>query len=198
MTNYETEVKFHTPDLASMAARLEQAGGVLVKPRLFERNVRYENAEASLSGRGVVLRLRQDDGVRLTYKEPAPQAMAGLAHRLELETSVGDFDLMEAILAKLGYFPHVVYEKYRATYQLGAAEVVLDEMPYGNFIEIEGPAENIRQAIHDLGLSEAPPIVASYMDLFAQVKAVLGLTMPHLTFAAFQGLHIPPEIFSAR
>jgi len=33
----------------------------------------------------------------------------------------------------------MMYEKYRTTFTIGSLEVVLDELPYGNFVEIEGP-----------------------------------------------------------
>ena len=65
----EVEVKLYTPDLALVRVALEKAGAVLTKPRVFERNLRYENAAGTLTAQGVVLRLRQDDKAKLTYKE---------------------------------------------------------------------------------------------------------------------------------
>ena len=65
----EVEVKLYTPDFAPVRVALEKAGAVLTTPRVFERNLRYENAAGTLTAQGFVLRLRQDDKAKLTYKE---------------------------------------------------------------------------------------------------------------------------------
>ena len=139
----ETEVKIAVADLNAIRERLEAVGAVLRAPRVFERNIRYEDAAGSLTPNEIVLRLRQDTAARLTYKAPPDAEAAQPANvrtRFEAEVTVSDFDTMDVILQRLGFRPHVVYEKFRTTYQLGEAEVVLDEMPFGPFVEVEGPA----------------------------------------------------------
>ncbi len=190
----ETEVKLYTPDLESTAARILAAGGVLQSPRVFERNVRYDAADGSLSGRGIALRLRQDARVRLTYKEP-PALKDGIMSRVEVEVTVDHFDHMDLILRRLGFVPFVVYEKYRTTYTFGGTEIVLDELPFGNFAEIEGQTDQIHGALAALNLADRPRMAAGYLDLFERVKVALGLTMPDLTFAAFEGVYVPGAIF---
>jgi adenylate cyclase class 2 len=195
MKNYiENEIKIHIPDLDAVAARLVAAGAELTAPRVFERNVRYENADQTFSGQGTVLRLRQDARVRLTYKESGTIKNGALG-RFEAEVTVDNFDTMDLILRRLGYQPFVVYEKYRTTYQLGTAEIVLDEMPYGHFIEIEAESNVIDATLNTLGLQDRPRILMSYLSLFTQVKAALGLSCHDLTFANFDGITVPPEIF---
>ena len=61
-TPYETEVKFYAPDLAAIQKRLEEAGAVCTAPRIFERNVRYENETHSLSDKGIVRCLNPTTG----------------------------------------------------------------------------------------------------------------------------------------
>jgi adenylate cyclase class 2 len=190
----ETEVKLYVPDLAAVAARLASAGAELESPRVFERNVRYENARGSFTEESVVLRLREDTRVRLTYKE-APRAENGIVSRFEAEVTVDDFDTMDLILRRLGFRPYVVYEKYRATYRFGDTEVVLDEMPYGPFVEIEGPPAAIESALAALELTASPRITLSYLALFERVKAALRLPFDDLTFANFVNVTVPPELF---
>ena len=189
----ETEVKLFVPDLAAVAARLDAADAELESPRVFERNVRYENAPGSFTGQGVVLRLREDTRVRLTYKE-APRAENGIVSRFEAEVTVDDFDTMDLILRRLDFRPYVVYEKYRATYRFGDTEVVLDEMPYGPFVEIEGPPAAIESALAALELTVYPRIPLSYLALFERVKAALRLPFDDLTFANFENVTVPPEL----
>lgn len=191
MSSYtETEVKLYVPDLSTVQARLEQLGAALAAPRVYERNVRYEDAQSTLTGRGIVVRLRQDSRVRLTYKESG-KAVDGILSRYEAEVEVSDFDAMQTILGKLGYTPYFVYEKYRTTYTLGGCEVVLDELPYGNFVEIEGTAEAITAAIQHLNLERLPRLTASYTVLFERVKRLMRLTCHDLTFDNFKGIVVP-------
>lgn len=194
----ETEVKIAVVDLDSVRKRLEVAGAALRAPRVFERNIRYEDEAGSLTPNDIVLRLRQDTAARLTYKAP-PDVDAALPAnvrtRFEAEVTVSDFDTMDIILRRLGFRPHVIYEKFRTTYELGEAEVVLDEMPFGDFIEVEGPADAIERTLAALGLAGAPRILVSYMVLFERVKAALALDAHDLTFANFEGVTVPAELF---
>ena len=164
---------------------------------MYERNARYENHDETFTPNGIVLRLRQDLRVRLTYKAPRPQTAAGVTSRMEAEVTVDDYDTMDLILRQLGYHTYVMYEKYRTTYELGAAEIVLDEMPYGTFIEIEGDVESIEAAVTALDIRDQPRILGSYMDLFAQVRAALKLDVHDLTFANFEGITVPREVFGS-
>ncbi len=187
----ETEIKLYVPDLAAVAARLHAEGAVLETPRVFERNVRYDDDVDSLSAARKVLRLREDVRVRLTYKDEGVAHDGGPYSRFEAEVTVDDFAAMEIILAKLGYQPYMTYEKYRTTWTLAGVEVLLDEMPYGNFVEIEGPGDAIMPVAARLGLSAAPRMTASYGALFERVRANLGLTFTDLSFANFVGMDVP-------
>jgi adenylate cyclase class 2 len=90
----------------------------------------------------------------------------------------------------------MVYEKFRSTYQLAGAEVVLDEMPYGNFIEIEGAPAAIEVCVTQLGLSQHERILASYVDLFNIVKTALGLDFRDLSFTNFEGIAVPGHLLT--
>jgi adenylate cyclase, class 2 len=191
----ETEIKLYVPDLEAVALGLTELGAELRAPRVFERNVRYENAEKTLTDAKIVVRLRQDTCVRLTYKEP-PQLIDGnIPSRFEAEVEVGDFGTMDLILGKLGYFPHQVYEKYRTTYELDGAEIVLDEMPYGNFVEIEGEPGAIRTVVEKLKLQNATRLEDNYLELFENVRRNLNLSFTDLTFTNFYGINVPQSAF---
>ncbi len=193
--NYnETEIKLYMPDLAEVRGRLEAAGAVLTAPRVYERNVRYDNRERTMTPHGMVIRLREDTRVRLTYKDDGT-VENGITSRFEAEVEVSDFAAMETILGKLGYTPYLTYEKYRTTYELDGTEVVLDEMPYGNFVEIEGDREAIGRVINVLGVGEARRYDGSYSTLFERVRTKLGLTFKDLTFANFEGVTVSSEDF---
>lgn len=191
----EIEVKLYVGNLTALAAHLEAAGAVLEHPRTYEHNIRYDTPGGDLSRQYVVLRLRRDTRVRLTYKGPA-RISEGIMSRFEAEVTVDDFETMDGILRALGYVPFVIYEKYRTTYRLGEVEIVLDEMPFGHFCEIEGPQAAIEAALDALGLTEYPRIGTSYLGVFVRLKELLNLPFRDLTFANFEGVEVPAEVFA--
>lgn len=194
--NVETELKLYVPDLAAVQQRVEAAGGMLKAARVLERNVRYDDAALSFNAAGTVLRLRQDTRARLTYKDGERMYGKYGSSRYEAEVEVSDFETMETILGKLGYHPVMSYEKYRTTYTLHDAEVTLDEMPYGNFVEIEGDEAAIKRCVEALGLEDAHRMSASYTVLFRFVRQNMELEFTDLTFANFEGIDVPESAFA--
>jgi hypothetical protein len=68
---------------------------------------------------------------------------------------------------------------------------MLDELPYGNFIEIEGEdRESIQTVAEKLSLYMQAAISESYSALFEKVRQALKLTFTDLVFANFAGLQI--------
>lgn len=192
--HHETEVKIHVQDLDAIRQLLETLGAQQTTARVFERNVRYDSSDKSLTSRGLVLRLREDTTVSLTYKS-AGSAERGVVTREELEVEVSDFAAMEAILGKLGYQPYMIYEKYRTTYAVEGAEIMLDELPYGDFIEVEGEFDVIEALLERLGLQDAERREHSYTKLFDFVRHHLELTFHDLTFENFQDIDVPESAF---
>ncbi len=193
--NVETEVKISVDDLQKVAEKLRAHNATLTGERVFERNVRYEDATESLTPADRVLRLRQDTRARLTYKAPGSDNQNGVLSRTELEVTVSDFQTTDLLLKALGYHPSWEYEKYRTTYQLNVCEVVLDEMPFGNFVEVEGEQEAIENVLTMLDLANAPRIGASYSDLFFRIKERMKLNFRDLTFENFKSVTVPREMF---
>ena len=185
----EVEIKLHTPDLKAVRLALKTTGATLARRRVFERNIRYDIADGALTAAGVVLRLRQDEAVELTYKADA-SVERGIVSRFEAEVEVGDFDTMDVILKRLGYEVALIYEKYRTTYTMEGAEIVLDELPFGNFTEIEGDAAMIERVVERLGLGGCRRMAGSYVDIFWDVKARLGLEIRDCTFEVFEGVDV--------
>lgn len=194
MSHLEVEVKFLIPELAAVRQAVLTAGGLLHKPRVFERNVRYDTAEDSLRQQIALLRLRDDGVTRLTFKGmPLDGPEHDQAHarvREELEVIVSDFAIMEMILQRLGFAPRQRYEKYRETFRLGAVEVVLDELPFGDFVELEGPGELLPETASALGLAWERRILVNYLTLLDELKAQVALPFDDLTFDNFRGRHI--------
>lgn len=187
----EVEVKFLISDIPTMWSRLLQAGGRVTKRRIYERNEVYDTPNFQLRESKKLLRLRQDETVKLTFKgDPQINVESEAKVREEIEISLNDFNKMALILSRLGYETAIVYEKYRETIQIEAVEAVLDEMPYGNFIELEGAEADIKRLASALGLDWEKRILTNYLGLFAHVKDHYSLLFENLTFSNFESLTI--------
>jgi adenylate cyclase class 2 len=188
----EIEAKFYVRSLDAVRQRLDGHGATLTKPRVRELNFRFDTQSNDLSHAGQVLRLRQDSQARITYKDSG-QLQNGALSRRELEFTVSDFDAAREFLEALGYRISFVYEKYRTTYRLDGLEVDLDEMPYGDFVEIEGQASPLEFTAARLGLRWATCIHSSYSQLFQALRSAKNLNFRDLTFDNFNSLHVSPE-----
>jgi adenylate cyclase class 2 len=145
--------------------RLPEIGATLQRED-FEENTLYAGPRLETSAS--ILRLRRVNGrATLTYKKRLPGA-AAIKHQLEDETEVADPDAMEAILDALGFTPALVYEKRRQTWVLGKAEIVIDVLPFGLFMEIEGSVNAIRSLERKLGLKGLRAEHATYPQLTAK------------------------------
>src|SRR5688572_30186671 len=150
----ETERKYHLGQkrLEEITSKLVSLGAEFSK-EVFEVN--YQHRGGEMDERGATLRLRKiGDFTVLTYKERI-KTDDGAKHKVEYETPVSDVEAMEKIIESLGYKLTAVYEKRRKYWHLGDVEVVLDELPFGLYMEIEGTIDAIDKAETLLGLKEA-------------------------------------------
>lgn len=195
----EIETKFHVRDLKKIETRLQAMEAQLVQPRQFEQNLRFDLPDGSLRKTYRVLRLRQDEKAVLTYKGPGSKAVDGIRAREEWEVIVSDFATMQKILESLGYGIQFTYEKYRTTYTLENSHVMLDELPFGCFVEIEGETQSDVLALAEhLNLDKAEAIPDSYQVLFERVKDALSLTFRDLTFGNFAGIDVPDSALGVK
>ncbi|HLO00709.1 MAG TPA: class IV adenylate cyclase [Pyrinomonadaceae bacterium] len=147
---------------AELEVRLPQLGAER-QGEEFEVNTLY-SGDALEVGHSV-LRLRRigKRGI-LTYKERFP-TRSTIKHQREDETSVGDPDAMELILEAIGFTPALIYEKRRETWRLGKVEIVIDELPFGLFMEIEGTEQEIRELENKLSIKRLRAETATYPQL---------------------------------
>lgn len=181
----EIEAKFYVPDLETLAAMLEERGARTTRQRHLERNWRFDLPDRSLSQAGMVLRLRTDPRATLTLKRPRPEALA----RDEYEVEVGQAEAAQSILEQLGYELIAIYEKVRTEYTMAESAIMLDELPFGNFVELEGPSgSSVQGRAVALGLDWERRVPHSYLDLFSQLRQRLGLEFRDATFGNFAEL----------
>lgn len=172
---YKLSVKRHD----EIVQKLAELGAAFDK-EVFEVN--YQHRGGEMDERGATLRLRKiGDFTVLTYKEKI-KTDDGAKHKIEYETTVGDVDATERIIERLGYRLTAVYEKRRKYWRLDDVEVVMDELPFGLYMEIEGTVEAIESAESNLGLKELEREPRGYPRLTIKY----GKTMDGVAVAKFE------------
>jgi adenylate cyclase class 2 len=138
----------------------------------FEENTLFGSRVIDLGNS--VLRLRRTKtACVLTQKQRLPGESA-IKYQQENETVVEDGDAMAAILAGLGFSPTLVYEKFRDTWRIDDVEVVVDRLPFGLFMEIEGSESSIKAMEEKLQITELDPEHATYPALARRYGKVTG------------------------
>ena len=160
----EIEKKYHltSKQREEVLLRLPQIGAKRSGEE-FEENTLYAGEALDLARS--VLRLRRvGNRAILTYKERFP-TRSDIKHQREDETAVADADAMELILEALGFTAALVYEKRRETWTLGKTEIVIDELPFGLFMEIEGTEQEIRDIENQLAIKRLKTEMNTYPEL---------------------------------
>lgn len=189
----EIEVKFYLTDMPTFEKRVRSIGASLVRLRTREVNYRFDTPDMKLAREHKVLRLRQDNSTLLTYKGPAT-VKDNVSFRPEVELEVNDFSEANTLLEALGFCMSLKYEKWRTIYQLGDLEIALDEMPYGNFTELEcADPVLIRKTASLLALDWSTGITDSYLLMFDRMKSSKKLEINDLTFESLRNLTVTPQ-----
>jgi adenylate cyclase class 2 len=141
--------------------------GASSKPVEFEENTLYRGGRLDLGGCALRLR-RVGQRAVLTFKKRLP-SKSSIKYQQEDETEVANADAAHAILTALGFRPGLVYEKRRTRFNLGRAEIVIDELPFGLFMEIEASEKEIARVEAKLGIEDLPAVMETYPTLTARL-----------------------------
>lgn len=169
----ETEKKYRLDKrlIVELTAKLAEVNAEFIS-EVFEENFLHRGG--TLDERSAALRIRKTaDTTTLTYKEKLRDD-GGIKHKIEYETDIIDAEAMERIIEMLGYHLSVVYEKHRKTWKLGDVEVVLDELPFGQFMEIEGTIDAITAAEKLLGIKKLEVESRGYPSLTVKFGKMVG------------------------
>ena len=163
----EKKYRLTADDRHAIEKRLRKLGS---KPKALEHeeNTIYRGGNLAFGTRA--LRLRRVNGEAiLTLKERIPTE-SPIKHQKESETRVTDPDTADAILRGVGFAPALIYEKRRTRWDVGNAKIVIDELPYGLFMEIEGSSEKEIARVEKLiGAAQLPAVLETYPSMTAQL-----------------------------
>jgi len=158
---------------------LKQFGGVKKGSR-HEINRIFDNINHEFELNNNILRLRfieNETKAFLTFKGK-PNIIQNLKHRSELELAIEDGSTMEIILGILGYCKVTEYSKNRETWNISNTEVVIDELPFGLYCEIEGKPTDIKNISNLLGLKDDQIESRDYAYLSRTLSKISGDLTP--------------------
>ena len=185
--NQEIEAKFYVKNIQNIEQNLKQLRAQIVKPRIFEVNYRYDTPEHKLSTEYKVLRIRKDSKNWITFKGPGV-LIDGVRIRKEIEISISDIKKAQLILHALGYQLFQSYEKYRTVYTINNSLIMVDELPFGIFVEIESADINsLKNCANILGLNWELKIGEGYLGIYKNLSTVYDICFGDLTFKKFVG-----------
>jgi adenylate cyclase class 2 len=183
IVSIETEIKIKIEDPADFCRRLEILGPEIISARHYEDNLLLDFPDERLRTSQCLLRIRFTVGSHgiLTFKG-CPQPDGIFKTREELETSIGNGATVLQILENIGMHVGFRYQKYRREYLVEGVHVAVDETPIGNYIEIEGAEEGIRNLAGLLGFEEAQFVRLSYYSLYLEYCRERGETPRFMVF----------------
>ena len=179
----EREVKLRFASAEEARAAIRDAGATPLLGRRLQEDALLDTPEGRLRDGRTVLRVRMESGKsRVTFKGPVQPSMMKV--REEIETLVGDGEVLLRIFEALGLRIWFRYEKYREEFSREDVIIAVDETPVGVYVEIEGSERGIQTTAAALGRTPADYIVDSYRSLFLQQREVLGLPGTDMVFDA--------------
>lgn len=154
--------------------------GAEYKGENFEENIIYRGGV--LDEKNAVLRVRKiGEKAILTYKQRI-QNQSDIKRQIEHETTVENAEELEMIVENLGFQKKLIYEKRRKTWRLREAEIVLDELAFGLFMEIEGSVTAIKEVEMLLDIEDFTVEHKTYPRLTAET----GIANENLIEARFE------------
>jgi len=180
--NLETETKFLLSNPMKVETQLLNASAKLIQPKTHEINYRLDSQDLRFRSENKVLRLRKDSSSWLTFKEPGSY-QDGICVREELEIPVGDIQTAIKLFEAIGFHIEQIYEKYRTIYLLNDVYVMIDELPIGNYVELEGNnPDQIKETAKFLGLSWDRHIPMGYLQIHNRLSTLAGIQIENMLF----------------
>ena len=180
-TTLEREIKLRFGSVDEARAAILACGATPLLGRRLQEDSLLDSDDEALRRRRCVLRVRTENGKsRLTFKGPVQPGVMKI--REELETVIGDGDILLRVLKELGLHVWFRYEKYREEFAHEDVIVAVDETPVGIFVEIEGSESGIAAMAGALGRKECDYINDSYRGLFLRHREAFGIAGPDMVF----------------
>ena len=182
----EREIKLQFASADEARDAIIACGATPLLGRRLQEDALLDTDDEELRRRRCVLRVRMENGKsRLTFKGPVQPGIMKM--REEMETVVGDGNILLRVLQELGLHVWFRYEKYREEFAHEDVIVAIDETPVGTFVEIEGSEQGISAMAEAIGKGPSDYIQDSYRGLFLRYREQFGIAGPDMVFDESDG-----------
>ena len=183
----EREIKLSFESAAAAREAVAVLGAVPLRARRLQDDHLLDTTTGRLRDEWCTLRVRVEqpavDGestASLTFKgPPRPDVMKV---REELETGVGDGEVLLEVLRRAGFDVWFRYQKYREEFERDGTIVAIDETPCGVFVELEGSEAGVTRLARALGRGPGDYITASYRRVWESDCAARGRPAGDMVF----------------
>ena len=161
MTN-EIEIKFKIKKIDDVRKKLLDLGGIFKKPY---KQTTYGFFSDNSIEKGIFPRIRDEHGKIVLTVKVRSQKKTNYFERKEYSVKISNVEEGVDIMKSLGYNQIRVFKKVREEWGFKDVEVVLDELYFGVYIEIEGQKEKIEEMVKKLGFENKERITKAYLGL---------------------------------
>jgi adenylate cyclase class 2 len=177
--SHEVEIKFKIDD-PNLIRKILKREGMHFIGKAFEKTFRFDTADKNLEQRGQFLRVRTGFKNVITFKRKIKNEE--FKEREEVELEISDAEKMKMILENLGFTKILIMEKYREKWRSDDIEIVIDRLPMGMFIEIEGEEKVIKEMVKTLGFDFKDRITGTYWDLWREFSKKENIKNENIIF----------------
>ncbi|MBI2607960.1 MAG: class IV adenylate cyclase [Candidatus Doudnabacteria bacterium] len=171
MQEIEVKIKLDNPE--ALMKKVAALGGIKISEQEgLESDIMYNNQAGDFdfdNPTGKHLRLRKAPyGNVFTYKEKGEEHQ-NLLQRFEIQTKIENFEVMDEILRKIGFYHFRIKEKFVTKFELEGLVLEFHKLPFlGDFLEIEAAENTLDVFLPKLGLSLTKGINKGYSTLFLE------------------------------
>jgi len=145
----------------------------------FEKTYGYFTKNYKNIKKGIFPRIKDIGNTALVSIKVKTEKKSRFFKRDEYEFEIESNKVKEAriMFGILGYCIEHIFEKKRHRFEpINSCDFVIDELPFGFFVELEGTEKNIEKSIKDLHLEKKERINGSYLKLWEEYKKENNLT----------------------
>ena len=163
----EKKYRLTSTERRAIEKRLRELG-YKPKPVEFEENTIYRGGNLELGRRAMRIRRVNGEAI-LTYKERIPTKSSNQAPTRKRDPRQRRATPRTKSFLHSASAPALVYEKRRTRWQVGKATLVIDELPFGLFMEIEASERDIKRVEKLIDGGKLPAVNETYPALTAKL-----------------------------
>lgn len=169
MAKIEKQVKCKINNFDYISKRLVEIEAIFIGG-FMERTIRYDSDDLKYSNNGLFIRTKNGIKNVVTLKEIPDDVFNTSLERITTEIEVDDINKIGYILEKIGLTKKFIMEKYRLFFKYDNMDILIDELPFGIYLEIKGEDNEISKVTKLLNIEDNALIKTTYWDIYDEIK----------------------------